>query len=100
MNFDILLIKIYTHDNMKHVINVLKFLLFSKFYFPFEILSKLLVSSIQQHNHFGDERNLEFSNIKKIRLCISRNKLNKSGTQKVLLCVIFIFFKFIFSILL
>lgn len=46
---------------MKHVINVLKFLLFSKFYFPFEILSKkcyrLLVSSIQQHNHFGDERN-------------------------------------------
>lgn len=45
-------------------------------------------------------RFLEFSNIKKIRLCISRNKLNKSGTQKVLLCVIFIFFKFIFSILL
>lgn len=46
---------------MKYVINVLKFLLFSKFYFPFEILSKkcnrLLVSSIQQHNHFGDERN-------------------------------------------
>lgn len=48
---------------MKHVINVLKFLLvlFSKFYFPFEILSKKcnrhLVSSIQQHNHFGDERN-------------------------------------------
>lgn len=38
-------------------------------------------------------RFLEFSNIKKIRLCISRNKLNKSGTQKVLLCVIFIFFK-------
>lgn len=37
-------------------------------------------------------RFLEFSNIKKIRLCISRNKLNKSGTQKVLLCVIFIFF--------
>lgn len=60
MNFDILLIKIYTHDNMKHVINVLKFLLFSKFYFPFEILSKKcnrhLVSLIQQQNHFGAER--------------------------------------------
>lgn len=40
MNFDIFLIKIYIYDNMKYVINVLKFLLFSKFYFLFEILFK------------------------------------------------------------
>lgn len=63
MNFDILLIKIYTHDNMKHVINVLKFLLFSNFYLV--QFNNKIISVMKETPFVVSVRFLEFSNIKK-----------------------------------
>lgn len=59
--------------------------------------NNIIISVMKETSFVVNVQFLEFLYEKKIRLCISQNKINKCRTQKFLHCVIFIFFKNSFS---